>query len=422
MTNHKKVSKTIRMILNKIPVFYMRWVNEQYEGIKTYFKNRFIFKGKSSVKIRRVYEYLNAKNALVFMEKQDKTYLAAPLIVNDKERKFKSGLANLPDEYVGILQNVSLVGGTRIIISPDGELLHDELVSFPSTDYGIKTPGNIRILSNGRAVIRAKKSFDNEVDTGNLISCEHDENYFHWLIECLPKLLMVNSLGQFKDAPILISENLHPNLLCALEKINRGSRKIIELKRGRVYNIKKLIYPSDLSRLLDREHGEILFDIDAVLSPKWIRAVTQELTSSIVLPTEKPWRKIYLTRHSRVERKLINEAELELALTYRGFEIVDLSECSLDYQMVLFRQAKLIVAPTGAALTNIIFCLPNTKVIVLTSDHKRMPFQIFNQLANIAGLSLQFCVGKRCYTREDVHDDYTISIERIVQIIKDICK
>ena len=47
-----------------------------------------------------------------------------------------------------------------------------------------------------------------------------------------------------------------------------------------------------------------------------------------------------------------------------GFEIVDLVGESLEAQIELFSQTSLIVAPTGAALTNMLFCPPGTKVII----------------------------------------------------------
>jgi capsular polysaccharide biosynthesis protein len=46
----------------------------------------------------------------------------------------------------------------------------------------------------------------------------------------------------------------------------------------------------------------------------------------------------------------------------------------LDFQIKLFAQASMVVAPTGAALTNMLFCRPGTKVVIFMSNHETTNF------------------------------------------------
>jgi capsular polysaccharide biosynthesis protein len=93
---------------------------------------------------------------------------------------------------------------------------------------------------------------------------------------------------------------------------------------------------------------------------------------------------------------------------------------SLAAQMRLFREASVVIAPTGAALTNIIWCQPGTSVIVLAASHEAMPLEIWSQLGKVSDCTVASVAGSRAYTRTDLyslHDDYTIEPSHVIRLI-----
>lgn len=76
--------------------------------------------------------------------------------------------------------------------------------------------------------------------------------------------------------------------------------------------------------------------------------------------------RIYISRRDSKNRIMENEELLEQSLAEKGFQIVQLSQLSLDKQAALFRSADVIVAPHGAGLAGLIFCRRGTRVIELT--------------------------------------------------------
>jgi capsular polysaccharide biosynthesis protein len=54
-----------------------------------------------------------------------------------------------------------------------------------------------------------------------------------------------------------------------------------------------------------------------------------------------------------------------LALEARGFATVRLEERSWAEQIALFQAARVVVAPHGASLANLVFCAPGTRVVEL---------------------------------------------------------
>lgn len=74
-------------------------------------------------------------------------------------------------------------------------------------------------------------------------------------------------------------------------------------------------------------------------------------------------KRIYVSRGNAKRRKVINEIQIINLLKKYGFEPVKMDHNTLQQQANLFCQAEAIVAPHGAALTNLLFIQPGTKVI-----------------------------------------------------------
>jgi capsular polysaccharide biosynthesis protein len=211
---------------------------------------------------------------------------------------------------------------------------------------------------------------------------------------------------------------LHENLVEALRRVNIHDHPVIYLDSGIAYHVDRLVVPSALSRVIDRYKGHPVFDTDIVLSQKWISRVA-DLLKNNAQPGQKPWRKLYLTRKAGL-RSLGNREEIELLVSEHGFEIVDLVGMSLEAQIELFSQASLIVAPTGAALTNMLFCPPGTKVIIFMSNHEVMNYYFWSNLGTIVNLDITTIVGERLFNLTNywsVHDDYSINPNTLLEEI-----
>jgi capsular polysaccharide biosynthesis protein len=81
-------------------------------------------------------------------------------------------------------------------------------------------------------------------------------------------------------------------------------------------------------------------------------------------------RRLYVSRRDAAAKGAWadNEPEIEAAFRSRGFEILVMSECPLDEQIRLFREAAIVAGVSGAGLTDILFAAPGTHVIVLVTD------------------------------------------------------
>ena len=305
-----------------------------------------------------MYDYSKQANSIVFEDRPEQIYLQRPRVVGDFSGSLGEGNALCPPAYISVIADAIVIGGAGFVIVEKDNILSDELMDFPGKDFGFKSL-LIRYRRGNTLLLGHIKESSLHIKEGIHLSCGHDANYFHWLIECLPKLMLIDELKQFKDVPILVPKGLHKNLEAALDRVNINHRQLIYLEPNVSCHVERLIYPSALSRIIDRFQGHPVFDADAVLSHKWITKVS-ELLKKGRQTDQKPWRKLYLTRRAGM-RALENREEIELILSEHDFEIIDLVGLSLDSQIELFSQASVIVAPTGAALTNMLFCQTGNK-------------------------------------------------------------
>ena len=123
---------------------------------------------------------------------------------------------------------------------------------------------------------------------------------------------------------------------------------------------------------------------------------------------------------------LLNEEELMNCLKPLGFQKYELEDLSLLQQAVLFNSAKIIVAPHGAGLGNILFCNDNVRIIELFppgSFHKH--YQTISQKLDF---NYQSVVSDKVYDRDfameniavGLHENFNADIDLLKSMIQKI--
>lgn len=78
---------------------------------------------------------------------------------------------------------------------------------------------------------------------------------------------------------------------------------------------------------------------------------------------KQPSRRLYISRANAKRRRVLNEADLIAHLERRGFEVIRPEEHGIVDQAKIFSEASHIISPHGAALCNLIFAPPGTRVL-----------------------------------------------------------
>ena len=91
---------------------------------------------------------------------------------------------------------------------------------------------------------------------------------------------------------------------------------------------------------------------------------------------------IYISRNDSTRRILLNEDSF---LKDTIFQKITMDGLSFMEQMYIFNQAKYIISPHGAALTNILFCNETVKILEIVTPYmsKLMHFEHISQVLNL---------------------------------------
>jgi capsular polysaccharide biosynthesis protein len=238
-------------------------------------------------------------------------------------------------------------------------------------------------------------------------------NYYHWVIEILPKLRHIEELGaEYQDFPLLVSEDVAhvPTFAEALEVLAPG-RPLIFLKTSTTYEVDDLVYISAASGCpFNMRPGHQARVGDFQIRSSTVDFLRQKVGCDISESQEGL--RLFLARPS--VRRRFNQDEVFELLRRRGFISVSLEDMTWLEQIDLISRAEAIVGASGAAWTNVIFCSRGTKCvswIPAESDE----FASYSTLASFVDADLRYVTYRAgvTSTTEIYTADYRVSVDWI---------
>lgn len=319
--------------------------------------------------------------------------------------------------YVAKVENALALGGTRYLASR-GHIRHDEMAAFRDVKDAAVKYRHAHLDADGKVMLDFLLKPANWVEAGIDLMHEYSNNYFHFVVETLPRMILAEEAQLPASVPYLVERTLHNNMLQLLELANTPGRPILPMESETMYRVGTLFYPSDVSSVVDSyEAGEA--NRLSVLDVPRIRAAVERCKAHFPAQPGGRGRRIYVGRSGGL-RQLTNQQELEAALAARGFEIMRTENLDIPTQIAIFREAEVIVAPTGAQLTNMVWAEPGAQVIVLASDHPSHQLYLWELLGRVSQARVSCVLGPRAFVRDDkysVHDDYSIDVQKILDQI-----
>ncbi len=305
------------------------------------------------------------------------------------------------------LANAQVMGKSDLIYFGQN-CLHHALYDFDRDFLFEEMHGLVSINPSKRLLRVGDSEVKRTIPAGiSLLGCA-TANYIHWLTETFPKLALLENLEGYKDFPLIMDADLHPNILESIRLLNTDKRELISLKRGEIMSVERLIsispvayIPFDFRPGLELKKGDITPDY-ALYSPDGLRAVRHKLTE-LSQSTEGTSKKKLFLRRTGTSRQMSNAAEVEELLLELGFEIVEPETLTLQEQVCLFSKAELIVGAGGAALGNIVFAPEGCHVVVLSTWSPYTIHYYFSNLASILGLRCTLLLCEQANSEHDSH-------------------
>lgn len=202
------------------------------------------------------------------------------------------------------------------------------------------------------------------------------KNYFHWILECLPRILAVRKLGV--SAPLLLPEHIFKSQYVQ-DSLNDLNIEVITFNFRQTVKVDSLLLPSH--------------DFPCAFDPAYLNELIDQYRIIDKVGESKAYRKIYISRSDAFKRKVSNESEIIPILLKFGFEVIKMEELSFRDQRELMRETAVLLSIHGAGLANMIFMPKNSKVIEFHPDVDRYN-SCFYHLASALGISYYYSFEK----------------------------
>lgn len=243
-------------------------------------------------------------------------------------------------------------------------------------------------------------------DTVALLSIKDSGIYYHWMMDVLPRLHMLKECGIKPDKYVINGTKIAPFQYETLQSLGIPREKVIKSHDCLHLQSKKLVIPH----------------FTRGIRPRWVcDFLKQELMLNKNIKPIPGFEKIFISRAKARKRKLLNEAEVYAYLEQYGFRSVVLEDLPVAKQIQIFASAKVIAAPHGAGLTNVLFSDPGATVIEFFAPS--LVHNCYPILSSLVGHNHYYIIGEGDRPPEyiDPHDrsaDITINMNDLKEIVK----
>ena len=311
-----------------------------------------------------------------------------------------------PACWIGSVSNVTVMGGFTVV--RDDELIIYEPAAHPHHGFVAGCWEYLTPVGDGEDHALMWFPYDSEtrLDEGILLSGRCSTNYFHWLIEYLPKGLALESRPDLRRVPLIVDADMPRQHFESLKAV-MGDWPVHLHRPRTLLHVAKLWLASTPTFQPDR------FDrpywMGSALSEPHLDYLRRRALEKVVPGPELPGR-IYLSRRALRGRSVRNERRLEKEFERAGFLRVRPETLSFLEQVRLFHNAEVVAGPGGAAMTNLLFCRPGAKVLGLTGERNRT-YSMWANLSRKAGAQFLYVAGAHLVSRERCRSeaDYAVS-------------
>lgn len=225
-------------------------------------------------------------------------------------------------------------------------------------------------------------------------------NYYHFLYDSIARYGLFEEAmpGERLDAVIVPHQARYQRELLELAGIRPP---YLQPDRTRTYVADRLLVPSTPNQDLDAPRSAVA----------WLR---KRLPPT---PGADGPRRLYLTRGDKPHtRRYVQEAQLWPWLESNGFVRLDPGTLSVQQQIDVFSGAEVVVGPHGAALTNLTFCQPGTRVLEMFAA-SYVHLGLWSICEAIGGVDYRYLVADGDHrpgrSMTGVLDDVSIPVERV---------
>lgn len=333
--------------------------------------------------------------------------------------KSPHGRYTFPETFVAELPDALVQGGTHIVVAM-GYAVHHDLFSRAEDLTSEEVHDRMYVdVGDGTVSWHAPDPAPERMDVAANFVDACAPNYAHWLTEVAPRIALLCARPEFDGVPLIVNDGLHPNIMESLRTLATDRHPVVALPLGRSVKVARLHLVSSAGYVpFEPRGGHAAGMSHGKFSRPAFEAMRQACFARLQ-PHPTP-RRIFLRRNSGV-RRLVNSDAIEALLVSRGFTVVEPEKLSFAMQVQLFRQAAVIIGPTGAALANIIFADSRARIAILISRQEGVIYWYWQNIAKASGKAVSYVFGGHAEgAASHVHADFQVPPEAVNEFVNDL--
>ncbi|MFS2158959.1 glycosyltransferase family 61 protein [Pseudomonas sp. Pseusp122] len=294
----------------------------------------------------------------------------------------------LPEVALYHFKHARACSVSRSVVLPGEQLIVERVLTatMDNADYG---NGHVLHHNDSHGLIIQHPQV--RLEKGILINGLTETNYYHWILEILSQLEFIAELPrQYADYPVLISafSQKIPSITSYLATFNID-RPLVFLEAQIAYEVDDLLFinaPNNLIANLKNAAGNLTEDgFIRRESLDYLRSHALPLANTIDASTLP--KRVFLARKHNL--RTYNQADIFAVLDPLGFTAVYMEELDFSRQVALMANAEVVVGPTGAAWTNILFASQGTRALCWMAEEYG-DLSCFSNLADKVGVDLDY--------------------------------
>jgi capsular polysaccharide biosynthesis protein len=308
--------------------------------------------------------------------------------VLDVRQLDSGGLSRAPSTTCVSEREVLIQTGS-LLIDKEGRFLVADRAARPEFDF-VSGQWEIALGSNTR--LQEVQVMQRQAPTETLSSAvsllgRNPENYFHSLIEYLPRYFTAMESGLVKDHVFLLNSESPPTIKFAAESFIPQS-SIRYVSKDDSIQVKELLVPTFHTQTYDST--QIPWEYSGLMDWAPIEQFSRRMLELHLGPEEK-YPDFFAVRAGGL-RAIPNVKRLIRIAEEEGFEILDLSSLSFVEQLNRMYWSRKMIIPGGAGLAGMIFMQPGTSVLTLaTAEQKELG--TYRAIAEHAKVDLNYLLG-----------------------------
>jgi capsular polysaccharide biosynthesis protein len=300
--------------------------------------------------------------------------------------KYQNGdRCEIPEVFLACFHNARLEGRDFLLLSRENQILFESALSQQEV-----------LEQNGILDTLIRPTARRLSGTYALLAHPWAWGYYHWVIEVLPKLSLIEELDDLKSVPLIVPHRLNAFQSDSLLMAGVSVDRMVHLDEGD-WQVDHLFFPEMLAP-------------SGNPSPQAVTWLRERFLKESSTQNSPSGRRIYLTRRDAAQRSLLNEEEIVEYLREADFEIICPGELSFPEQVKTFRDVEVVIAPHGAGATNMVFAPPSATLIEFFGDNYING--CYWALANICGQTHAFLTGP------SERLDYSIALDDLKALLE----